>query len=93
MIYPLTIILVLLAGGASAAILIIAAWDPDFRNFVKKGSGGGADPYRKQSHFDPGNPGDESHSFMSEEVSVWRAFLRSASRCGPRGKASAFSRS
>jgi hypothetical protein len=34
LIYLLTVTLVLLAAGASAAILIIAAWDPDFRNFA-----------------------------------------------------------
>jgi hypothetical protein len=30
MIYPLTIVLILMGGAASAAILIIAAWDADF---------------------------------------------------------------
>ena len=29
MIYPLTIILILMGGAASAAILIVAAWDAD----------------------------------------------------------------
>jgi hypothetical protein len=36
MIFPLTIVLILMGGAASAAILIIASWDADLAGTTEK---------------------------------------------------------